>query len=165
MKTILLTQGKVALVDDEDFSRLNYFQWFATESSNGRWYAHRNTVGGSPRTIVPMHRAVLGAMPGDYDVDHIDRNGLNNQKDNLRYTTQAGNTANSVVRRDNKSGFKGVRWDKRNKRWAAQITVSRKSLWLGYYLTAEDAAKCYDHAAIKYHGNFARTNFPLTDYI
>lgn len=168
MKKIPLTQGKFALVDDEDYERLSFFQWFAFKPKNSEtnlYYARRNTEFGEPRKCVHMHRAVLGISELDMDIDHIDNNGLNNQKYNLRYTTQAGNSANIKMRRTNKSGFKGVCWSNKSKRWACSITTQGKQLWLGYYDTPEEAARVFDRAALKYHGEFARPNFPKEDYL
>ncbi len=168
MKKIPLTQGKFALVDDEDYERLVFFKWFAYKSKNSTksWYARRNTELGNPnRKCISMHRAVLGISELDPEVDHRDCNGLNNQKHNLRYATRSGNAANMIMRRDNKSGFKGVYLAKRNQKWAANITTKGKQLWLGYFETAEEAARIFDKAALKYHGEFARTNFPKEDYL
>ena len=159
MKTIPLTQGKIALVDDEDYERLAWFQWHAVKSKTGIWYARRQTEEGQPRKTVLMHRAVLGIVELDPDVDHRDGDGLNNQKTNLRRATHAGNASNIKVRRDSKSGLKGVYWSEKNRRWAAQIRTGGKQVWLGYFGSPEEAAHAYDHAAIKYHGDFARTNF------
>ena len=164
MKKIALTQGKFALVDDEDYERLAWFQWYAYRSENGVWYARRNAGPEGARKTISMHRAVLGLIELDPDVDHRDLDGLNNQKSNLRRTRQNGNSANINVRRDNKSGMKGVYWSARHNRWSAQITTKGKQRWLGYHKTREDAARAFDLAAIKYHGEFARTNFPREQY-
>lgn len=165
MQKIPLTQGKFAFVDDEDYERLVYWKWFAYQAPTGQWYARRNaTSKDGKRCIVHMHRCVLGAHEFDPDVDHRDGDGLNNQKVNLRYTTRSGNAANISVRSDSKSGLKGVYWSKKANRWAAQITTNGKQIWLGYHDTADEAAVAFDRAAILHHGEFARTNFPLSRY-
>lgn len=164
MKRIPLSQGKIAFVDDEDFVRLSWFQWFAYQSESGIWYARRNTDLGEPRKTVLMHRAVFGITELDPDIDHRDGDGLNNQKVNLRLATRSGNAANIKVRKDSQSGLKGVYWAPRHKKYSAQITTGGKQIWLGYFKTAEEAARAFDRAAIKHHGEFARTNFPLEQY-
>ena len=166
MKKIPLTQGKFALVDDEDYERLAWFPWHAFKSKTGVWYARRNA--GEPETIprktVLLHRAVLGFVERDPDVDHRDGDGLNNQKSNLRMATKGGNTSNTKVRRDSKSGLKGVYWSDKDKRWCATIRKDGRSAWLGGFYSAHEAAEAYDIAAIEIHGEFARTNFPRERY-
>jgi hypothetical protein len=104
-----------------------------------------------------MHRAILEGAP---QVDHIDGDGLNNQRSNLRPATQAQNMANSRKYSTNTSGFKGVGWHKAAKKWRADITFDYKTRYLGLFPTAEDAARAYDSAAKSLFGVFACLNFP-----
>ena len=157
MKEILLTQGKVALVDDEDFEVLNKVKWAAHKMSN-IFYAARNgtPINGKQKTIL-MHREIL-RPPKELHVDHVDHNGLNNQRHNLRIATRSQNMHNQGKRINNTSGYKGVCWDKQNKKWRTQIKLNGKIIFLGYFPTKEDAHTAYVKACHKYHGEFARPN-------
>lgn len=138
MKKIPLTQGKSALVDDEDFERLNHWKWHAAEDGN-TFYA-RSRKGGLSKTQVPMHRDIIGAKTGQI-VDHIDGNGLNNQKSNLRICTNSENILNvRDLQSRNTSGVSGVSWCRREKRWFARVQVAGKRKVLGYFQHLEDAA-------------------------
>lgn len=156
-KEIPLTQGKVAIVDAADYEWLSQWQWYARY--NGRWYAMRHTprVNGVQHTVL-MHREILDA-PDGMDVDHRDSDGLNNSRTNLRLATRSQNKFNSRMSASNTSGYKGVSWHKRQKKWNAYICVNCKLMHLGSFDSPEDAADAYDKAAIQYHGEFARLNF------
>lgn len=157
MKEIPLTQGKVALVDDDDFEWLNQSKWLA-KTSFGLWYAvNRTTVAGKP-TVVLMHRLITSAPIG-MEVDHIDGDGLNNTRRNLRIVTRNQNRFNLRLRADNKSGYKGVFCDKRTGRWCAHIGFYGQRKNLGYFATPEEAARAYDIAACELFGEYARLNF------
>lgn len=106
--------------------------------------------------------------PADKMVDHIDGNGLNNLRSNLRFATMSQNIANSKVRKDNTTGYKGVSWFVGSKHpngvwkskpsWTARIGINGKRITVGYFATKEEAARAYNKAAIKYHGEFAKLN-------
>lgn len=152
MKKIPLTKGKVALVSDRDYTWLALWKWWAMW--NGRhWYAVR-MVGGHN---IYMHREIVG--DDVTHVDHRDRNGLNNQRRNLRRSNTSLNQANARRRIDNTSGYKGVSYVKRDNTWRAYIVVNRKFISLGYHKTKTAAARAYDKAAIKYFGKHALLNF------
>lgn len=169
MQTIQLTQGKMAMVDDEDFERLTKYKWFAY-FHHGTWYAARCTYDPShgPEMrdkirITRMHRDILNLVKDDGKItDHIDGNGLNNQKSNLRITNHSGNVKNAKARMGRK--YKGVydrsKWEPTNPLpFAARITYDgHKDVLIGRYKTAEEAALAYNEAAKKYHGEFARLN-------
>ena len=156
MKRIKLTKGKFALVDDEDFEHLNQLKWCVLISGNNV-YARRHHKTGNKRITILMHREVLATPKGFY-TDHINGNGLDNRKSNLRVCTQQDNMRNLRAQTGGTSKYKGVYWSKRSNKWHAQIKVSvdgtRKSL--GFYSLEEDAYKAYCEAAKKYHGEFAR---------
>ena len=154
MKTIPLTQGHVALVDDEDFEGLSRYNWHARKDKQ-TFYAARGTLrGGVARTIM-MHVAISGIK----NVDHIDGNGLNNQRSNLRPASASQQAANRKKSNRNSSKYKGVSWNKRLKKWMAQIKPpNKKQIYLGLFDNEELAARAYNQAAIEHFGDFAKLN-------
>ena len=152
MKKIPLTKGMFALVDDEDFKRLSAYNWAAWKNGKG-WYATRKPS----KKMISMHREILN-VPSRKITDHIDRNSLNNQRSNLRVCTRQQNGCNRGPNKNNTSGFKGVTWWKRDKNWSAQIRVNRKNIKIGYFENKTDAAKAYNDAALRHHGEFAYQN-------
>lgn len=161
MKKIPLTRGKVALVDDADFDWLNHYRWRAQEKCSGNFYATRHALreAGEKRRTVGMHQ-IIAAIMGFERPDHIDGNGLNNQRGNLRPATKSENGANRKLNRNNTSGFKGVGWNKAQQKWTASIRQFGKLRYLGYFLDVMAAARAYDVAAKEIFGKFARLNFP-----
>jgi hypothetical protein len=157
-KEILLTHGKVAIVDAADYDWLNQFNWSAHKRKH-YWYASRRNQWPAKRSAtVYMHRQILGAEKG-LVVDHIDGNCLNNTRLNLRLATHSQNLLNQGLSSDNTSGYKGVSWHKIRLKWQAQISIDGKRKYLGMFDTAEDAARAYDEMASRHHGEFARLNF------
>ena len=154
-RMIPLTQGKHAIVDDDDFEWLNQWKWYALKTAN-TYYAARKVRG---RTVL-MHRVVLGLDIRDKrHGEHKNGAGLDNRRTNLRIATPAQNQANQRLQKKSRSGYKGVKWVRRDKRWMARIKVSGKTMYLGYFKNPVDAAKAYDEAARKHFGEFANTNF------
>lgn len=159
MREIPLSQGLVALVDDEDFEFLNQWKWFARKVTGSKThYAARNVIvaPGVRRTVL-MHRQLCPQI-GEWLSDHENRNGLDNQKANLRYAKQAQNLINREHART-VAPLRGVH-QLRNLSWQARIQLDGKSHSLGAYPTAEAAAKAYDAKAREIHGEFAVLNFP-----
>lgn len=161
MKQIKLTQNKVALVDDEDYDFLSNWKWFASWDGHN-WYARRNSGVYPFRRQIQMHRVIMD-VTNELEVDHKDGNGLNNQKYNLRICTHAKNTINKKKHVDNTSGYKGVTFNKATGKYVASIYVDGKRISLGYFVDIIDAAKTYDKAAIKYFGEYSKTNFQQGD--
>jgi len=165
MKEIPLSRGKVALVDDEDYEWLNQSRWRLL-SHNERYssgpYALRSQYNPDTKrsTTIYMHRLILSA-PSHLQVDHINGNGLDNRRSNLRLCLSRQNQYNyRKTKRPTTSRYKGVSWNKQKRKWEAQIQVNRKHKHLGVFGNEKDAAYCYDAGALRYFGEFARLNFP-----
>jgi hypothetical protein len=158
MKTIALTKGYVAQVDDADYEQVKAAgPWFAVLSKSGKIYAHHSVWVGY-RSQEGMHRFVLGLIDGNVEGDHIDGDGRNNQRYNLRVATPSQNCQNRGMPSSNTSGYKGVSWHKNSGRWQATIKYGPVRKHLGYFDNVQDAAKAYDVAAQTFHGVFAKTN-------
>jgi hypothetical protein len=154
MKSITLTQGKTTIVDDDMYEYLLQWKWCAWKNQAGNWYAVRSEW---PKKIY-MHRTIMDAPP-DMDVDHRDRDGLHNWRENLRICTQKENNRNRVKNKNNRSGYKGVVWHKETGKYRSRIKVGGKHISLGLFDNPEDAALAYDKAAKEYFGPFASLNF------
>lgn len=152
-KEILLTQGKIALVDDGDYEYLMQWKWNAHKHRN-TWYAKYNKTFSS----VKMHRLIMNA-PAGVQVDHINGDGLDNRRENLRLCTHIENMHNSGKHKNNTSGFKGVHWNKQRQTYQVFIMVNRKHKYVGSFSILEEAAHAYDEAAKEHYGEFARLNF------
>jgi hypothetical protein len=143
MKEIRLTQGKMALVDDEDFDLLNQVKWHADKYPN-TYYARRMVWIGEKRVCQRMHHLIL-EVPPHMEIDHIDGNGLNNQKLNLRVVTSRQNHQN--IHTPKTSYYPGVHWDSCQKRWISKIRYNGRQRFLLQTPVEEDAATAYRVAA------------------
>lgn len=160
MKKIKLTQGKFALVDDDIFEYLNQWKWYYSKG-----YACRTQRYGlrkeNKHLTIAMHRIIMNVVEGKV-IDHINRDTLDNRKENLRIGSQQQNTFNSRKSLNNTSGYKGVfemkSGYKRNKPWMAQIMFNRKSIFIGYFLNKKQAALAYNQKAKELFGEFSRLN-------
>jgi len=161
-RSIPLTRGKVTWVDAADYAALAQFKWHAQPAGNnsGGFYASRSVyLGGPGHETEWMHRVVLRLGRTDaLLVDHVNGDGLDNRRANLRIATHGQNMRNVKMRADNRSGFRGVH--RRHHRWESVITVSGKHVLLGRFDDASEVARSYDHAAREHFGEFARLNFP-----
>jgi len=157
MKRIRLSQGKIAFVDDEDFEKVNEFKWNVAISGKKHkiFYAARGFWNGSKQITKLMHRFILD-VPDGMVIDHIDGDGLNNQKSNLRIVTNRENCGNWHVEKRNR--YKHVYWNKRKKRWYVEFYIDGlgKRLRFGLYRNEDDAVRRRDEELIKLGLNLGR---------
>jgi len=143
MKEISLTQGQVALVDDDDYEELSQYKWYANKSRRKRFtfYACRNIrLENGKRTCMVMHRTIID-IPEGMVCDHIDGNGLNNQKSNLRAVSSRQNTQNYHIKMTSK--YPGVYWYKKKQKWFVRAYFNGKYNYLGLYDLEIDAFRAY----------------------
>lgn len=155
MKQIELTKGKFALVDDEDFEKVSQYKWCFNQGYviRGKWNKGKTDA-------IAMHRFIMNAQKGEL-VDHINHNGLDNRRQNLRIATRQQNAINSFKPINNTSGYKGVNYMKgegRVKRWRAVIKFNQKYIHIGYFMDAIEASRAYDKKAKELFGEFAYLN-------
>lgn len=147
---IELTQDKYAQIDDADYQLVADHGWFA-HFDGKRWYAMAHMT---KKKIVYMHRVLL---PSAKVVDHINGDGLDNRRANIRACTQSQNLANQKIK-PHSSRFKGVSFDKKLKKWTAYCKVNGKTTYIGGFKVEEDAARAYNAKAKELYGEFARLN-------
>jgi len=152
LKTILILDIKKCTFDDSDFYKIKDHRWMLKKHRN-TFYAITDIKG--KRTY--MHRLIFGSKKGKI-IDHIDRNGLNNCKKNLRFCTSAQNSYNRIGIKNTSSKYKGVTWDKKRLLWLSRIGFKYKTIFIGRFKKEKDAAIAYDKAAKKYFGKFCKTN-------
>ena len=153
MIEIFLTKGKSTMVDSEDYELVSQYNWYASESEKGRFYAKSYSNG----KRLFLHRVLMNASKG-YEVDHINRNTLDNRRKNLRVCTSSQNSQNISSHKDSTSQHKGVNWDASRKKWKSRIFVGQKEMFLGRFYYEHEAAQAYNEAAIKHFGEFACLN-------
>ena len=164
-RKIPLTQGKFTIVDPEDYNRLAKYKWHLARSPTG-FYAARwqRFPGKNTRKRIWMHRQVI-CVPKNMVCDHINRNGLDNLRVNLRAATTSQNLCNRPKRKSKtRSKYKGLEWDKNQNKWKARIQHEGRKFYLGSFSSERAAARAYDNAAKKYHKEFASLNFPHSNH-
>jgi len=158
-RRIPLTHGKYAIVDTDDYDWLSKYKWYVVKGGN-TFYAVRGQWSKTQkrRLTISMHRIIIDVPEGMF-VDHINHNGLDNRKANLRLATPADNARYARYPKINTSSkYRGVWYIKQRKKWRATIVVNRKRKHLGYFKHEIDAARAYDQAAKLYYGDFAILN-------
>lgn len=154
------TLDMFATIDEEDYDLISKIKWHPRKDTN-TFYAHGNDYSVTPKKTVQMHRVIMNAKPGEI-VDHINHDGLDNRKSNLRICNAFGNARNKTSARSSNSKYLGVWYEKRNDgrrdRYRAAIRVNGKLINLCSTQDEKEAAFKYNLAAIKYHGEFANIN-------
>ncbi len=152
MNLIPLTKGKFAKVDDDDFEKFSHLKWHANEK-----YARRNErVGRHKLRMTYLHRIIMGDPKGQV-IDHVNRDTLDCRKSNLRICTSGQNSANTAVRKNSKSGIRGVFWHKKSNKWHVTIGFEGKTIYGGIFNNKDDAAKKSLEMRKKYFGEFSGT--------
>jgi hypothetical protein len=163
MPLIPLSDGiHFATVDEEDFERLSQYRWRPDKGRKGCVYALRWLTRDGKRTVRHMHRDILdpdnSVNPRKLFVDHIDGDGLNNIRKNLRWATPAQSQFNQGKRKQNTTGYKGVSYVKKCRYFIAHISVNGRKVYKLGFQSAEEAAYAYNEMAKEYYGEFARLN-------
>lgn len=159
MAQITLSTGDVVLVDDDDVRLLSGYRWYlhAPKAANVRYAAANIKDDSGKRRTVGMHRLLMEPGKG-FEVDHINGNGLDNRRSNLRIVTRRQNLQNQRKACATASRYRGVY---RNRgRWCARITLDYKAFYLGSFASEEAAAAAYDSKAVELFGEYARLNLP-----
>lgn len=157
-REIPLTKGKVAIVDAADYEWLNQWRWHA-RGNGSAFYASRKVGPRGATRYVHMHRLIVG-VEVDAEVDHINGDGLDNRRANLRSCSHRENTRSLKLNRNSQSGFKGVSWHKARGKWVSHISVDGRQRHLGIFDDPVKAAVAYDLAAKVHFGEYAKLNFP-----
>ena len=155
MKNIYLTKDKYTIVDDEDYKYLNQWKW----RLHSKGYAYRNEkrIKNHTRKGILMHRQIM-KLNSQKEIDHINRNKLDNRKNNLRISSSTQNHMNKEKSKNNTSGYKGITYDKRKNKWMAQIQKNKKNIFIGYFNDKKSAATAYNRKAKELFNNFAFLN-------
>lgn len=158
MHKIQLTRGKVAIIDSDDLERVSLHKWHTHRGTAGYFYActFTATTNGTRQRIL-LHR-YINATPDQYETDHINGDTLDNRKSNLRTATRSQNQHNSKLRKDNKSGYKGVGWHKATMKWRVRINKDGENVFTAYFDDIKDAARAYNTEAFALFGEFAKLN-------
>ena len=139
-----------ALIDIEDIDKVKNIKWHKSDLQRNTYYCMSNN-----KTFRRLHRLILNITDSNIIVDHINHNGLDNRKENLRICNNQNNIRNCIVPKNNTSGYKGVYFAKDKNKWTAQITINNKTKYIGRYDTIEEAIEARKKAAEKYYGEFS----------
>lgn len=147
--------GGFVLIDQIDLDKVSCCEWRRKNDASADY-----AVSATKKKLL-MHRLILGCLnKPDMEVDHRNGNGLDNRRTNIRICTTAQNQWNQKPRDGSSSKFKGVRWSAARKKWFVSICANKRIYWIGSFSDENEAARAWDAAAIRLHGDFARLNFP-----
>jgi hypothetical protein len=150
MATLPLTQGYVAIIDDEDYERASKYSWHAHHTANGVYArAYQLGSGLKNRKLIYLHHLIAGRPPAGMVTDHINRNPLDNTRGNLRHVSYSDSLGNQSLRSDSTSGYRGVSWHAQDKLWRAQLTYKYRKVFDGLFHTPEEASAAYEAARKK----------------
>ena len=159
IKYIELTQNQIAIVDADVFEELNKYKWYADRDGNTFYARRAYTDENGNLHRIRMHREILNVLNNAaIKIDHINGNGLDNRRSNLRYATDAENRYNRSGNKNATSKYKGVSWDKEKRKWRAKLQLNGKCIHIGYYADEKKAAIEYNKMAIRRFGEFAKLN-------
>ena len=144
------------LIDDEDYEKVKDYRWYVVVDEDRR-YVRAHEKKSENYSKVRLHRLIMN-YSGNMFVDHINGNGLDNRKENLRICTNSENNMNSIKRKKGTSVYKGVSFDKSRNKYESYITINKKKIHLGRYETEEQAAQAYNNVVENHFGRFARPN-------
>lgn len=153
---ITTRNGYTFTIDDEDYEKIKGHCWYGYTYPRGTSYIQTRIVVEGKVKILGIHRLIMNAVNGT-QIDHVNCDGLDNRKSNLRFCTNAENTRNRK-KQTGSSEYKGVSWHKAARKWSAQITVNYKKIHLGLFITEKAAASAYDQACLEHFREFARPN-------
>lgn len=142
-----------ALIDLEDIDKVKNIKWHKSDLQRNTYYCVSND-----KKWRKLHRLILGVEDSNIFIDHINHNGLDNRKDNLRICTNQQNICNCVIPKNNISGCKGVYWSKDKGKWTVQVTINNKTKYIGRFDNYDDAVNARKEAARKYYGEFCNEN-------
>jgi len=145
---------KIILIDKADFEQLKQYSWYVDKVKN-KFYATRSGYPGSP---IRMHRVIMGVSDPKIQVDHRDKNGLNNKRSNLRLCTNRQNSCNKIAIKNRTSKYLGVWFNKRKGSWKCEIMKDGKKVYSRSFKTEDEAALAYNRNAPKFHGEFVSLN-------
>jgi hypothetical protein len=151
--------SKECIVDTEDWVKINKCMWHLVKSlQSGSYYAYRNKWVNGKNKSIPLHRILLNLTDSKIFVDHKNLDTLDNRKINLRECNNSQNMSNRGKQKNNTSGYKGVFWSKEKNKWEVQITANGIKYHIGRFKDKIEAARAYNNAAIKHHGEFIGLN-------
>ena len=157
MRYITASSNFTYIIDDEDYNKVSKLNWFTLDkNSKYKYAAAKNKPIDYTRNIL-LHRLVMNAKKGEV-VDHINGNVFDNRKNNLRICTRGQNIMNQRLRSNNSSGYKGVYFDKRLRKWCVRIQTNGIRKYFGFFDNLVNAARCYNKNAKRLHGEFAKLN-------
>jgi hypothetical protein len=163
-RKIYLGEGEFTIIEPPDYYAYSKYKWILSADGNNFYAVREAKIGPKKTKIVSLHREIMNAPKGIL-VDHRNGDGLDNRRENLRLATYSQNNINKPKKANTSSIFRGVCFEKCCQEWGVFTRVNGKQKRIGRFKDEVEAARAYDRAALKYHGEFARLNFPREDYV